>query len=47
MDKIVEEFNASINFDKRLYDCDIAGSIAHITMLCEQGIVNEDEKIKL
>ena len=47
MDKIVEEFNASINFDKRLYDCDIAGSIAHITMLCEQGIVNEDEKSKI
>ena len=47
MDKIVEEFNASINFDKRLYDCDIAGSIAHVTMLCEQGIVNEEEKNKI
>lgn len=47
MDKIVEEFNASINFDKRLYACDIAGSIAHITMLCEQGIVNEEEKNKI
>ena len=44
MDEIVEEFNASIFFDKRLYDCDIAGSIAHVTMLCEQGIVNEEEK---
>lgn len=47
MDKIVEEFNASINFDKRLYDCDIAGSIAHITMLCEQGIVNKEERDKI
>ncbi len=47
MDKIVEEFNASINFDKRLYDCDIEGSIAHITMLCEQGIVTEEEKNKI
>ncbi len=44
MDEIVEEFNASIFFDKRLYDCDIAGSIAHVTMLCQQGIVNEEEK---
>lgn len=44
MDEIVEEFNASIFFDKRLYDCDIAGSIAHVTMLCEQGIVSEEEK---
>jgi len=47
MDKIVEEFNASILFDKRLYDCDIDGSIAHITMLCEQGIVTEEEKYKI
>lgn len=44
MDKIVEEFNASILFDKRLYECDILGSIAHVTMLKEQGIVTEEEK---
>lgn len=47
MDKIVEEFNASIFFDKRLYECDIDGSVAHITMLCEQGIVSTDEKDKI
>ncbi|HCX62876.1 MAG TPA: argininosuccinate lyase [Clostridiales bacterium] len=47
MDKIVEDFNASIFFDKRLYECDIEGSIAHITMLCEQGIVTADEKNKI
>ncbi len=47
MDKIVEEFNASIRFDKRLYDCDVDGSVAHITMLCEQGIVTEEEKNKI
>ncbi len=47
MDEIVEEFNASIFFDKRLYDCDIEGSIAHVTMLCEQGIVTEEEKEKI
>lgn len=44
MEQIVEEFNASINFDKRLYDCDILGSIAHVTMLNEIGIVNDEEK---
>lgn len=44
MDKIVEKFNASIFFDKRLYDCDIEGSIAHVTMLSEQGIVTREEK---
>ncbi|WP_326907558.1 argininosuccinate lyase [Sedimentibacter sp. MB31-C6] len=47
MDEIVEEFNASITFDKRLYDCDIQGSIAHITMLSEQGIVSKEEKNKI
>lgn len=47
MEKIVEEFNASISFDKKLYDCDIAGSIAHITMLFEQGIVTDEEKNRI
>lgn len=47
MDSIVEEFNASIFFDKRLYDCDIEGSIAHVTMLSEQGIVTFEEKEKI
>lgn len=47
MDELVEEFNASIFFDKRLYACDIAGSISHVTMLCQQGIVNEEEKDKI
>ena len=39
MDDIVKEFNASIGFDKRMYNEDIDGSIAHVTMLAEQGIV--------
>lgn len=47
MESIVEEFNASIFFDKRLYDCDIDGSIAHVTMLSEQGIVTVEEKDKI
>ncbi|WP_136514920.1 argininosuccinate lyase [Geomonas edaphica] len=38
-DKFVEEFTASINFDKRLYHQDIRGSIAHATMLGKQGII--------
>ena len=43
-DKFVEEFTASIGFDKRLYRHDIEGSIAHVTMLARQGIVTEAEK---
>ncbi|MGH7891833.1 MAG: argininosuccinate lyase, partial [Thermodesulfobacteriota bacterium] len=45
--KIAEKFSASIDFDKRLYKEDIEGSIAHVTMLAENGIIlkNESEKI--
>ncbi|WP_298267340.1 argininosuccinate lyase [Geobacter sp.] len=38
-DKFVEEFTASIDFDKRLYHQDIRGSIAHAQMLGKQGII--------
>lgn len=44
MDDIVKQFNASIGFDKRMYHDDIDGSIAHVTMLAEQGIVTMEEK---
>ncbi len=42
-DKFVEEFNASIGFDKRLYKFDIKGSMAHARMLARQSIITEDE----
>ena len=42
-DIFVEEFNASIYFDKRLYKFDIKGSIAHAVMLSRQGIIAESE----
>ena len=38
-DTFVEEFTASIDFDKRLYRQDIRGSIAHARMLGRQGII--------
>ena len=37
----VAKFSESISFDKRLYKHDIAGSIAHVTMLAKQGIIPE------
>ena len=37
--KFVEEFTASIDFDKRLYSQDIRGSLAHAAMLGKQGII--------
>ncbi|MBQ7919800.1 MAG: argininosuccinate lyase [Lachnospiraceae bacterium] len=43
-DQMVYDFNASINFDKKLYKQDIQGSIAHVTMLAKQGILTVEDK---
>ena len=42
-DAIMEEINASIDFDKALYNEDIDGSIAHATMLAEKSIVSKED----
>lgn len=42
-DAFVAEFTASVNFDKRMANQDIIGSIAHATMLGECGIITKDE----
>jgi len=39
--EIMEKINASISFDQRLHAQDIAGSIAHATMLGECGIISK------
>src|SRR6218665_1040029 len=44
---IMEEINASISFDKKLYAQDIRGSIAHATMLAEKGIISREDKDKI
>ncbi|KQX63813.1 MULTISPECIES: argininosuccinate lyase [unclassified Paenibacillus] len=47
-DQLVEEYTASITFDKELAEEDIEGSLAHVTMLGKCGILPADdvEKIK-
>lgn len=45
--KIAEKFSASVDFDKRLYREDIEGSIAHVTMLAECGIILKSEAEKI
>ncbi len=40
---IMEKINASIDFDKRFYTQDIAGSKAHCAMLVKQGILTEED----
>ena len=44
---IMEEINASIDFDRRLYRQDIAGSEAHARMLAAQGIISADDAQKI
>jgi len=46
-DAIMEEINASIDFDKTLYNEDIDGSIAHATMLAAKGIISEEDKASI
>lgn len=43
-DAFVEAFTASVEFDRRLAPQDIAGSIAHATMLGRQGIITAEEQ---
>ena len=42
-DAIMEEINASIDFDRKLYAEDIAGSQAHAKMLANQGIISSED----
>jgi len=41
--EIMERINASIDFDKRLYRQDIAGSKAHCRMLVDTGVIGRDD----
>jgi argininosuccinate lyase len=38
-DKLVNDFNSSINVDSRMYKEDIEGSLAHASMLGNQNII--------
>ncbi|MBT3387742.1 MAG: argininosuccinate lyase [Desulfobacula sp.] len=42
-DELVDQFQASIDVDKRLYDCDIEGSSAHLKMLAQESIISQSE----
>ena len=44
---LLEKFNASITFDKRMYAEDIKGSIAHSKMLSKQEIISQDDQTKI
>lgn len=42
-DAVLEAINASIDFDRRFYAQDIAGSKAHVAMLAATGVVSEKD----
>lgn len=43
-DAFVEVFTASVDFDQRMAQQDIDGSVAHATMLCKIGILSTQER---
>ena len=47
LDTFAAEYGTAIGYYKELYPSDIRGSIAHVTMLAEQGIVTEEERDKI
>jgi argininosuccinate lyase len=46
-DAIMEEINASIGFDRRLFAQDIKGSKAHAAMLAKQGIISKADATEI
>ncbi len=43
MSELVKRYTASVFFDKRLWQADITGSLAHAEMLSHQGIIGQDD----
>ena len=46
-DPLMERFNASIHFDKRMWQADLQGSKAYALALTESGIISGDEAEQL
>lgn len=40
---LVKRYTASVDFDKRMADCDITGSLAHAEMLAHQKIISDQD----
>ncbi|MGB9788977.1 MAG: argininosuccinate lyase [Dictyoglomus turgidum] len=43
LDKTVEDFTYSLDFDKRLWKADLTGTLAHVIMLNKIGVISEEE----
>ena len=44
MSELVQRYTASVFFDKRLWQADMRGSLAHAEMLAAQGIISQDDR---
>ena len=47
VDPVMEKFNASISFDKRMWEEDINGSITYARALVQMGVVTKEESEEL
>lgn len=47
VDAFTQEFGASLEVDKNMAQQDIRGSIAHATMLAEQGVISDEDREKI
>ena len=47
VDAFTQEFGASLEVDKNMAQQDIRGSIAHATMLAEQGIISDEDRVAI
>src|SRR4051794_41879805 len=43
-DAVAQRFVESISYDRRLYRHDVAGSVAHATMLAKVGLISDAER---
>src|SRR3982751_6695173 len=43
-DALAQSFVESISYDRRLYKHDVAGSVAHATMLAKVGLISDAER---
>ena len=44
VDEFTQEFGASLEVDKNMAQQDVAGSIAHATMLAAQGVISDEDR---
>lgn len=47
MSDLVKRYTSSVFFDKRLWQADIAGSLAHAEMLAAQGVISAEDHVSI